>query len=60
VLTATGFIKRALHLLLKQVVQSKERKKSVEQVLGAILEGLLENFIKTHQIWLGKKKKIQT
>jgi len=41
-------------------VQSKERKKSVEQVLGAILEDLLENFIKTHQIWLGKKKKIQT
>jgi len=32
----------------------------VKQVLGAILEDLLENFFKKHQIWLGKKKKIQT
>jgi len=32
----------------------------VKQVFGVILEDPLENFIKKHQIWLGKKKKIQT
>jgi len=49
VLTAADKIKTVSTPAEKRVVQPKERKKGVEQVLGAILEGPIENFIKTHQ-----------